>query len=171
MCDARRYLEGSDSSRTGLEAHQHLTFAIIGSKDKLARTPSAVTEYPMPHIVHRDDLKPIPSTEKGWHRIDLLGKENIKLVGAEFELITLNPGEATPEHFHEDCEHYLFVLRGEGNLELDGEALPIAQNYVICIEPEEKHALRNAGEEVLEILEFLIPNRAQSSMAEDSCNN
>ena len=112
----------------------------------------------MPHIVHRDDLKPIPSTEKGWDRIDLLGKENTKLVGADFELITLNPGEATPDHFHEGCEHYIFVLRGEGFLELDGEAHPIAKNYVISIEPDERHAVRNAGEDVLELLEFVIPS-------------
>jgi len=112
----------------------------------------------MPHIVHRDDLKPIPSTDKGWQRIDLLGKENAKLVGADFELITLNPGEATPEHFHESCEHYIFVLRGEGFLELKGETQPIAQNYVISIESEERHAVRNAGVDVLEILEFLIPS-------------
>lgn len=112
----------------------------------------------MPHIVHRDDLKPISSTEKGWQRIDLLGKENAKLVGAEFELITLNPGEATPEHLHETCEHYIFVLRGEGFLELDGETQPIGQNYVISIEPEEGHAIRNTGKSVLELLEFLIPS-------------
>jgi len=112
----------------------------------------------MPHIVHRDDMKPIPSIEKDWQRYDLLGKENAKLVGAEFELIALNPGETTPEHFHEGCEHYIFVLCGDGVLELDGETQPIAQNYVISIEPGERHAVRNAGKDVLEVLEFLIPS-------------
>lgn len=110
----------------------------------------------MPHIVHRDDLTPIPSEEKDWQRYDLLGEENSRLVGADFELVAVKPGETTVDHVHEGYEHYIFVLRGEGFLELDGETHPIAQNYVVCIDPGERHAVRNAGESVLELLEFLI---------------
>ena len=111
----------------------------------------------MPYIVHRDDLKPTLSTEMGGPRYDLLGAENTELVGADFSLVVFGPGETTLDHFHEGCEHYIFVLRGEGFLELDRETQPIAQNYVISIEPEEKHAIRNSGKTVLELLEFIIP--------------
>jgi quercetin dioxygenase-like cupin family protein len=111
----------------------------------------------VPYIVHRNDLKPSPAVERGGQRYDLLGQETARLAGAAFELVSLDPGESTGEHVHLDSEHYIFVLRGNGYLELDGESHPIAQNYVICIEPGEKYAVRNTGEKVLELLEFLIP--------------
>ena len=111
----------------------------------------------MPYIIHRDDLEPSPSPDEGWSRYDLLGEENAKLVGASCELIVLNPGESMKDHFHVNCEHYIFVLSGDGVLEAEGETHVVTMNYMISIEPGEIHALRNTGEGVLELLEFVIP--------------
>jgi len=118
----------------------------------------------VPYIVHRNDLKPSPAVERGGRRYDLLGQETAQLTGTAFELVSLDPGESTEEHVHVGNEHYIFVLRGDGYLELDGESQPVSQNYVICIEPGEMHAIRNTGENVLELLEFLIPIGSQPSL-------
>ena len=120
----------------------------------------------MPYIVHRNDLKPNPAVERGGQRYDLLGQETARLAGAAFELVSLDPGESTEEHVHVGNEHYIFVLRGDGYLELNGESQPISQNYVICIEPGEMHAVRNTGEDVLELLEFLIPIGSKPPLGE-----
>jgi quercetin dioxygenase-like cupin family protein len=111
----------------------------------------------VPYIIHRDDVEPSPSLGEGWFRYDLLGEENTKLVGAACELIVLAPGESMKDHFHVNCEHYIFVLSGDGLLELEGETHAVTQNYMISIEPEEVHALHNTGESTLELLEFVIP--------------
>ncbi|OGO16745.1 MAG: hypothetical protein A2Z14_14010 [Chloroflexi bacterium RBG_16_48_8] len=112
----------------------------------------------MPHIIHRQELSSKRIKETGWERFGLLGEENSELIGADFELLVLNVGETTPMHCHEDCEHYLFVLQGDGFLKLEDGEVPIAQNYLISIEPGECHAVRNSDHKKLEILEFLIPS-------------
>ena len=109
----------------------------------------------MPYIVHRDELR--GTTGTGWKRIDLLGKDVAELVGANFELLVLEPGESSPMHGHADCEHYLFVLQGEGFLGLEDGEHRIEENYVISVDPGERHAVRNSGQKKLEILEFIIP--------------
>jgi mannose-6-phosphate isomerase-like protein (cupin superfamily) len=110
----------------------------------------------MPYIVHRDEVSPKNENGIGWERLDLIGEAISSQIGANFELLILEAGEATPMHQHEDCEHYLFVLQGEGLLELEDGEHPIGPNYLISVEPGERHAVRNSDQNRLEILEFLI---------------
>jgi mannose-6-phosphate isomerase-like protein (cupin superfamily) len=118
----------------------------------------------MPYIVHRDELSSKRIQGSGGERIDLLGEEVSKLVGADFELLVLEAGEATPMHRHDQCEHYLFILQGEGFLVLEDGEHPIGPNFMVSIDPGELHALRNSNQNKLEILAFLIPSTGEPSI-------
>jgi mannose-6-phosphate isomerase-like protein (cupin superfamily) len=120
----------------------------------------------MPHIVHRDDINLKNEHGTGWERLDLIGESISSQIGANFELLILEAGQATPMHQHEDCEHYLFVLEGRGFLELEGVEHPIGPNYLISVEPGERHAVRNSDQKRLEILEFLITGSESSPSLE-----
>jgi len=66
--------------------------------------------------------------------------------GAEhyaMRLFELEPGGIIPLHSHEDTEHEIFIIEGEGILN-DGEKdIPVQQGDVIFVEPDEKHGFVN----------------------------
>ena len=120
----------------------------------------------MPHIVHRDDIKPLVGPE-GWQRLDLVGGGVSAELDAGLELSILAPNATTPRHYHTNCEHYLFIVTGDGQLLLDDGAHDIAQGYLVAIDPEERHALRNTSDTDLEYLEFFVPRHAMQTIIEE----
>ncbi len=83
------------------------------------------------------ELCGIPSGGTSWHSV------------AE---ATLEPGQATERHYHAESEEVYFILEGEGDMELDGEAAHVTVGDAIPIPPGAWHTLRNTGDRALRLL-------------------
>jgi mannose-6-phosphate isomerase-like protein (cupin superfamily) len=65
---------------------------------------------------------------------------------------TLEPDQATERHYHRLSEEIYFVLKGSGDMEVDGEHKRIAVGDAVLIPPGARHTLHNNGTSELRIL-------------------
>jgi len=65
---------------------------------------------------------------------------------------TLEPGQATERHYHSVSEEIYFVLKGQGEMELDGETRFLRPGDAVLIPPGAWHTLENNGTSELRIL-------------------
>ncbi len=65
---------------------------------------------------------------------------------------TLEPGQGTQRHYHCEAEEIYFVLEGEGEMELEGDRVRVAQGEAIPIPPGARHQIHNVGTQALRIL-------------------
>jgi mannose-6-phosphate isomerase-like protein (cupin superfamily) len=65
---------------------------------------------------------------------------------------TLEPGQATERHYHGVSEEIYFVLKGQGEMELDGETRFLRPGDAVLIPARAWHTLENNGTSELRIL-------------------
>jgi mannose-6-phosphate isomerase-like protein (cupin superfamily) len=65
---------------------------------------------------------------------------------------TLEPDEATERHHHRLSEEIYFVVKGSGQLEVDGETQLVRPGDAVLIPPGAWHSLENTGTSELRIL-------------------
>jgi mannose-6-phosphate isomerase-like protein (cupin superfamily) len=65
---------------------------------------------------------------------------------------TLEPGQATKRHYHRASEEVYFVLKGQGELEIDGETRFVRPGDAALIPASVWHSLENNGTSELRIL-------------------
>ena len=70
---------------------------------------------------------------------------------------TLEPGESTQRHYHRDAEEIYFVVKGSGELEVDGDVKRIRPGDAVLIPPGAWHQLENNGTSELRILCCCVP--------------
>ncbi|MBZ0272274.1 cupin domain-containing protein [bacterium] len=63
-------------------------------------------------------------------------------------VFTVKPGGHTPHHHH-PCEHEIFFHAGSGEVEYEGEVVPVGPGYVAYVAPDAVHQIRNTGAEDL----------------------
>jgi len=68
----------------------------------------------MPYITHRTELEPAMAQTTGWQQFNLMNKEIAAGLDAGLRLNVLTPNVATPYHYHTGCEHYMFIITGQG---------------------------------------------------------
>jgi mannose-6-phosphate isomerase-like protein (cupin superfamily) len=65
---------------------------------------------------------------------------------------TLEPAQATQRHYHRATEEIYFVVKGSGEMEVDGERRHVRPGDAILIPPGAWHTLENNGTSELRIL-------------------
>ena len=65
---------------------------------------------------------------------------------------TLEPDQATERHYHRASEEIYFVVKGSGDMEVDGEHSRIAVGDAVLIPAGAWHSLHNNGTSELRIL-------------------
>ena len=70
---------------------------------------------------------------------------------------TLEPDQATQRHRHRVTEEIYFVLKGSGDMEVDGEHKRIAVGDAVLIPAGAWHSLHNNGTSELRILCACVP--------------
>jgi mannose-6-phosphate isomerase-like protein (cupin superfamily) len=65
---------------------------------------------------------------------------------------TLEPDQATERHYHRATEEIYFVVKGSGDMEVDGEHKRIAVGDAVLIPTGAWHSLHNNGTSELRIL-------------------
>ncbi len=76
-------------------------------------------------------------------------------------IFELPPGASSPYHSH-DWEHEVFVLAGRGVVVSEGEEISVKPEDAILISPDEKHALKNTGQDTFRFM-CLVPLRGEDA--------
>ena len=71
--------------------------------------------------------------------------------------VVVYPGGTVPAHEHETVESYT-ILKGEGELTVDGEVRKVKAGDYTFIPPMLSHALANTGEEDLHMMFVYAPS-------------
>ena len=83
----------------------------------------------------------------------VFGGQAVGAAASEFSFQTLVPGQDSGFlHTHKTHEELYFILRGEGQYQVDGEIFPVSEGSVIRVSPNGKRALKNTGSEDLTML-------------------
>ena len=72
----------------------------------------------------------------------------------------LDPGAATPEHYHE-CEEVIVVLKGSGRLSVGDEASDFGPGTTLICPPKSVHQLVNSGTEEMLLIAGLSETPAR----------
>ena len=80
-----------------------------------------------------------------------LAARGLGLTGMEVWMQTIAPGAATPVHRHA-CEEVIVILRGAGQVTIEGKATEFGASSTIIVPPDAVHQLVNSGPEEM----FLI---------------
>ncbi len=76
------------------------------------------------------------------------------------ELVRLEPGDHSVPHV-EPWNHLLYIVTGTGDVDIEGEASPLAPGSVCLVKAGEKHSLRNLGQDDMVILAVYDPPRTR----------
>ena len=103
--------------------------------------------------------------------IEIPGKvfvgQALQTTGSELSFQTLVPGQDSGFlHSHKTHEELYFILRGEGEYQVDGEVFPVTEGSIIRVAPEGKRALKNTGKD--EMLMLCIQYKANSFTENDA---
>jgi mannose-6-phosphate isomerase-like protein (cupin superfamily) len=112
----------------------------------------------MAYIFHEDQLPKLISVVPGRERTFFVNKELTQIDDMLAGIMRYAKGASSPYHFHENCEHFYFIMEGKGRVETEEGARDVGPGAMIFIPAEAKHRLR-ATEEPLFYFEFQAPNR------------
>ena len=103
--------------------------------------------------------------------IEIPGKvfagQALHATGSELSFQTLVPGQDSGFlHTHKTHEELYFILKGEGEYQVDGDIFPVSEGSIIRVAPEGKRALKNTGND--ELLMLCIQYKANSFTESDS---
>jgi putative monooxygenase len=88
-----------------------------------------------------------PNTRRGAEIRVLLGPATVGSTSGFMGAATLGVGECIAEHYHPYSEEFLFCVRGELTVDLDGQAIVLRPNESVLVPPNTRHRLRNHGTE------------------------
>ena len=88
----------------------------------------------------------VPSnTRRGGDLRTMLAPSTVGSSSGFCGAVRLAPGERVTEHYHPYSEEYLFVVRGELRVDLDGEPVSVPAEHGVLIPREVRHRLVNRG--------------------------
>jgi len=83
-----------------------------------------------------------PFTTKDGSRIrSILDRTNAPVRNQSLAEASIPAGSSTDRHYHKKSEEFYFLLEGEGTMEIDGEACPVAPGDAILIPPGAWHQI------------------------------
>jgi len=112
----------------------------------------------MAYIFHEDELPHLISVTPGRERIFFVNKELTNIDDMLAGVMHYVHGGSSPYHLHANCEHFYFIIEGQGTVEFDGGSRKVGPGDMIFIPAEDKHRLR-ASDSALFYFEFQAPNR------------
>jgi putative monooxygenase len=98
-----------------------------------------------------------PDRRRGGELRVLLGPRTVGSTSGFLGVATLLPGERIGEHYHPYSEEFLYVVRGELVIDLDGQPVTLAAGEALYIPVQVRHRLRNVGQDPAEAVFQLGP--------------
>lgn len=115
----------------------------------------------MTRIVRAADQPRHTSTRDTRDRRDLITDETFGLRSLRADIITYHPGDTAARHYHEDADHFFFVLSGSGTLHTDG-IYEVREGDAIRVPAGEVHHFRNDGDRDFSFFELWVPAPART---------
>jgi mannose-6-phosphate isomerase-like protein (cupin superfamily) len=112
----------------------------------------------MGYIFNQKDLPRLISAVPGRERTFFVNKELTKIDDMLAGVMHYDKGASSPYHFHKNCEHFYFIIDGNGTVESEDGVRDVGPGDMVFIPAEEKHRLR-ATKSPLFYFEFQAPNR------------
>src|SRR5712691_9990521 len=78
-------------------------------------------EITMAYIFHEDELPKLVSVVPGRERTFFVNKELTNVDDMLAGIMRYKQGASSPLHLHENCEHFYFIMEGNGTVESDGD--------------------------------------------------
>lgn len=116
----------------------------------------------MAYIFHQDELPKLVSVTPGRERVFFVSKELADTDDMLAGIMRYRKGASSPYHFHENCEHFYFMIDGTATVETPEGVKNVKSGDMIFIPAEEKHRLR--ATENLFYFEFQAPNRFKTTI-------
>lgn len=83
----------------------------------------------------------------------VFGGAAVHATGGEFSFQMFQPGTETGFlHTHKEHEELYFFLGGQGEFQVDGQVIPVAEGSVVRVAPAGERSVRNNGTEPLVML-------------------
>lgn len=101
-----------------------------------------------------------PLVNPGWETVfELIGRaaEHGGAAGHSLAHIVVAPGKSCSRHFHKVSEETYYVLRGAGEMVVNGKSFTLTTGQACLIEPGETHQIFNHGDADLEFLAVCAP--------------
>ena len=117
----------------------------------------------MAYIFHEDRLPKLVSAVPGRERTFFINKELTNIDDMLAGIMRYQKGASSPYHFHENCEHFYFIMEGKGCLQTPEGIRAVGTGDLVFIPAEERHRLR-ATDEPLFYFEFQAPNRFKTTI-------
>lgn len=118
----------------------------------------------MAYIFHQDELPKLVSVTPGLERVFFVSKELTGMDDMLAGIMRYKKGAASPYHYHENCEHFYFIIDGVGTVETPEGVREVRSGDLIFFQAEDKHRLRAL--EPLFYFEFQAPNRFKTTILE-----
>lgn len=116
----------------------------------------------MAYIFHQDELPMLVSVTPGRERVFFVSKELAGIDDMLAGIMRYKKGASSPYHFHENCEHFYFMIDGTATVETQEGVRNVKAGDMVFIPAEEKHRLR--ATESLFYFEFQAPNRFKTTI-------
>lgn len=71
--------------------------------------------------------------------------------------VLLRPGEYVSEHYHPYSEEFIHVIRGELELKVEGEPIPLGPDDSFLVPIGQRHRLANVGDSTAYVVFHLSP--------------
>jgi len=117
----------------------------------------------MAYIFHEDELPKLVSVVPGRERTFFVNQELAHIDDMLAGVMHYKPHGSSPYHFHENCEHFYFIMEGNGTVETPEGVRDVGPGDMVFIPAEAKHRLR-ASDTGLFYFEFQSPNRFKTTI-------
>jgi len=118
----------------------------------------------MAYIFHQDELPKLVSVTPGRERVFFVSKELAGIEDMLAGIMRYKKGASSPYHYHENCEHFYFIIEGVGTVETPEGVREVKSGDLVFFQAEDKHRLRAL--EPLFYFEFQAPNRFKTAILE-----
>ena len=113
----------------------------------------------MAYIFNEKELPRLIGQSGGRERIFFVNKELTNTDHLLAGVMHYEEGAKSPYHFHENCEHFYFIMEGNGTVETEEGVTDVEPGTMVFIPAEERHRLRASKGTPLFYFEFQSPNQ------------
>ncbi|MDN0195824.1 cupin domain-containing protein [Streptomyces sp. S.PNR 29] len=115
-----------------------------------------------PRIVDLSETE--PNRKRGGDLRTLLTPVTVGSTSGFMGLAIMQPGERISEHYHPYSEEFIFVVRGDLEVDLDDETFPLRPDQGLMIPINMRHRFRNVGDEEARMVFHLGPLAPKPSL-------
>lgn len=123
----------------------------------------------MAYIFQQDELPRLVSVVPGRERVFFVDKELAGTTDLLAGIMRYKKGASSPYHYHENCEHFYFIIEGVGTVETSEGIRDVRPGDMIFLPAEERHRLR--ATEALFYFEFQAPNQFKTHILDGTPND